>query len=214
MTERQRGFGRDNLLGELTGWRDAGMPALRVSPAYCRQRCAWQACIADMNRTSVFSSLAPLFCQVCKGRFRSCCDVPNLSWIATGRPAPLPFLSSRPPGARIWRFVFWWRMSGSNRRHHACKAGALPSELIPRILMVPPIRYRTDLLCLFKTALIHLSYSGVRGVPRKSSAVFFVAEETTGSVPENVERAWRVELRDHQRGRLPDAPCPCMPAKS
>ena len=27
---------------------------------------------------------------------------------------------------------FWWRMTGSNRRPPACKAGALPAELIPR----------------------------------------------------------------------------------
>ena len=26
---------------------------------------------------------------------------------------------------------FWWRMTGSNRRPPACKAGALPAELIP-----------------------------------------------------------------------------------
>ena len=25
---------------------------------------------------------------------------------------------------------FWWAMTGSNRRHPACKAGALPAELI------------------------------------------------------------------------------------
>ena len=29
----------------------------------------------------------------------------------------------------------WWRMSGSNRRPPACKAGALPAELIPRRLL-------------------------------------------------------------------------------
>ena len=28
--------------------------------------------------------------------------------------------------------VFWWRMTGSNRRPPACKAGALPAELIPQ----------------------------------------------------------------------------------
>src|SRR5690606_17774199 len=28
--------------------------------------------------------------------------------------------------------AFWWRMTGSNRRPPACKAGALPAELIPR----------------------------------------------------------------------------------
>src|SRR5438552_18849101 len=27
---------------------------------------------------------------------------------------------------------FWWTRSGSNRRHPACKAGALPAELRPR----------------------------------------------------------------------------------
>src|ERR1700758_1280362 len=26
----------------------------------------------------------------------------------------------------------WWRMTGSNRRPPACKAGALPAELIPQ----------------------------------------------------------------------------------
>ena len=29
----------------------------------------------------------------------------------------------------------WWRMTGSNRRPPACKAGALPAELIPRLLV-------------------------------------------------------------------------------
>lgn len=28
----------------------------------------------------------------------------------------------------------WWRMTGSNRRPPACKAGALPAELIPQSL--------------------------------------------------------------------------------
>ena len=28
--------------------------------------------------------------------------------------------------------VVWWRMTGSNRRPPACKAGALPAELIPQ----------------------------------------------------------------------------------
>ena len=30
------------------------------------------------------------------------------------------------------RSIYWWRMSGSNRRPIACKAIALPAELIPR----------------------------------------------------------------------------------
>jgi hypothetical protein len=28
--------------------------------------------------------------------------------------------------------INWWRMPGSNRRPPACKAGALPAELIPQ----------------------------------------------------------------------------------
>ena len=28
--------------------------------------------------------------------------------------------------------IIWWAMTGSNRRHPACKAGALPAELIAR----------------------------------------------------------------------------------
>ena len=34
----------------------------------------------------------------------------------------------------IYDKLFWWRMTGSNRRPPACKAGALPAELIPRDL--------------------------------------------------------------------------------
>ena len=29
----------------------------------------------------------------------------------------------------------WWVMTGSNRRHSACKADALPAELITRLLL-------------------------------------------------------------------------------
>ena len=29
---------------------------------------------------------------------------------------------------------YWWSLTGSNRRHPACKAGALPAELRPQIL--------------------------------------------------------------------------------
>jgi hypothetical protein len=32
----------------------------------------------------------------------------------------------------------WWRQTGSNRRHPACKAGALPTELCPRLA---PLNY-------------------------------------------------------------------------
>src|SRR5574343_667268 len=34
-------------------------------------------------------------------------------------------------GVSLHLFLRWWRMTGSNRRPPACKAGALPAELIP-----------------------------------------------------------------------------------
>jgi hypothetical protein len=53
-----------------------------------------------------------------------------------------PILSNRsrqPPAvARVndrFSSLGWWRMTGSNRRPPACKAGALPAELIPRTFM-------------------------------------------------------------------------------
>ena len=45
---------------------------------------------------------------------------------------PIP----KPPGLNIDSHFFisryWWRLTGSNRRPPACKAGALPAELNPR----------------------------------------------------------------------------------
>ena len=32
-------------------------------------------------------------------------------------------------------FFLWWAMTGSNCRHSACKADALPAELIARMLV-------------------------------------------------------------------------------
>ena len=55
-----------------------------------------------------------------------------------------PILTDKPQHplrlAATWMLWFvnqivqseWWRMTGSNRRPPACKAGALPAELIPR----------------------------------------------------------------------------------
>ena len=51
-----------------------------------------------------------------------------------------PFLKGRPERLTTSAQVCsrgtteeWWRMTGSNRRPPACKAGALPAELIPRM---------------------------------------------------------------------------------
>ena len=39
--------------------------------------------------------------------------------------------------------TIWWRMTGSNRRPPACKAGALPAELILRNMNGDPYGIRT-----------------------------------------------------------------------
>ena len=39
------------------------------------------------------------------------------------------------PEATILRIAHWWSRTGSNRRHPACKAGALPAELRPLIVV-------------------------------------------------------------------------------
>jgi hypothetical protein len=41
------------------------------------------------------------------------------------------FRSLRPPGQNSIPNKVWWSLTGSNRRHPACKAGALPAELRP-----------------------------------------------------------------------------------
>ena len=38
--------------------------------------------------------------------------------------------------------IGWWRMTGSNRRPPACKAGALPAELIPQALSSSSVQFR------------------------------------------------------------------------
>jgi hypothetical protein len=42
-------------------------------------------------------------------------------------------IQAAPRVLRMRRAGGWWRMTGSNRRPPACKAGALPAELIPRV---------------------------------------------------------------------------------
>ena len=41
-------------------------------------------------------------------------------------------------------YCIWWRMTGSNRRPPACKAGALPAELIPRRCLMAGMRYASS----------------------------------------------------------------------
>ena len=43
----------------------------------------------------------------------------------------------KEPSSEDSLILIWWRMTGSNRRPPACKAGALPAELIPHFLSLP-----------------------------------------------------------------------------
>ena len=58
------------------------------------------------------------------------------------QPSSILLKSTNPVRGQAWKLhklpgltshkCGWWRMTGSNRRPPACKAGALPAELIPR----------------------------------------------------------------------------------
>ncbi len=61
-------------------------------------------------------------------RFSIACTAPQRRHRRPHRPTPAA-TTVRLIGALPQR---WWRMTGSNRRPPACKAGALPAELIPR----------------------------------------------------------------------------------
>jgi hypothetical protein len=53
--------------------------------------------------------------------------------IKPASPAPSGPQGQRPPALmRRKPNSNWWSLTGSNRRHPACKAGALPAELRPR----------------------------------------------------------------------------------
>ena len=53
----------------------------------------------------------------------------------------------------------WWRMTGSNRRPPACKAGALPAELIPQCNVVGLVGLEPTTPALSTRCSNQLSYS-------------------------------------------------------
>ena len=71
-----------------------------------------------------------------------------------------------PDAQRLLPGAFeWWRMTGSNRRPPACKAGALPAELIPLVLVglggLEPPTPRLSSVC--SNQLSYKPRLGVRG---------------------------------------------------
>ena len=74
----------------------------------------------------------------------------------------------------------WWRMTGSNRRPPACKAGALPAELIPQDLnyfkpelvglvglepTTPALSRRCSNQLSYRPSAINLNVRAVRAAP-------------------------------------------------
>src|SRR6476646_6927396 len=59
----------------------------------------------------------------------------NNSHLFDGKPK-LPGRDAPAAWVCIGTMRKWWRMTGSNRRPPACKAGALPAELIPHVQRV------------------------------------------------------------------------------
>jgi hypothetical protein len=66
---------------------------------------------------------------------------------------------------------YWWRMTGSNRRPPACKAGALPAELIPqRMEMVGLVGFEPTTPALSRRCSNQLSYRPLSITQPKQSA--------------------------------------------
>src|SRR5690606_19048178 len=69
----------------------------------------------------------------------------------------------------IMKVCMWWRLTGSNRRPPACKAGALPAELNPQILyyafLVGLVGLEPTTPALSTRCSNQLSYRPVRSVP-------------------------------------------------
>ena len=76
--------------------------------------------------------------------------------------------STRPENLFAYdRYRFWWSQTGSNRRPHACKARALPTELWPLLEAAPtwepvrPVRLKGSLVGLGRLELPTSRLSGV-----------------------------------------------------
>ena len=123
-----------------------------------------------------------IICQTMSSRVR-----PN-KHEQPGRTFPLQFQCNRTrgPSANVFPFretpaTRWWSQTGSNRRPHACKARALPTELWPRALsalgcpirqpgMVGPGRLELPTLRLSGVRSNHLSYGPSARKPEKPEA--------------------------------------------
>jgi hypothetical protein len=119
-------------------------------------------CISDTSRPGDYPDMFPLH-DVFEpaGSPQTCCEAvfadvssETLSWTSVERSGAVDDLNASP--------TKWWSLTGSNRRPHACKARALPTELRPHLgeRSAPyakqnggPGKTRTSDLTLIKRAL-------------------------------------------------------------
>ena len=128
-----------------------------------------------------------IICQTMSSRVR-----PN-KHEQPGRTFPLQFQCNRTrgPGANVFPFretpaTRWWSQTGSNRRPHACKARALPTELWPRSVylgVVGPGRLELPTLRLSGVRSNHLSYVPMAATARPETQARDRASINAGRMP-------------------------------
>ena len=96
----------------------------------------------------------------------------------------------------------WWSRTGSNRRHPACKAGALPAELRPLIV---PSRCRGD-----PTILADCEVVGLGGLEPPTSRLSSARSNQLSYRPMSVLARARALLCDLERKRNEDGYVPQM----
>jgi hypothetical protein len=88
-------------------------------------------------------------------------STPRLSSVCSNQLSyrPLYLLKTR---ARLSLFIIWWSWTGSNRRHPACKAGALPAELQPHfnlcVAMCSAVRPRPKGAAFVRSSVMKLRF--------------------------------------------------------
>ena len=78
---------------------------------------------------------------------------------------PAPWEKTPSDEDKTKKTLIWWRQRGSNPRHLACKASALPAELCPHFLLV--------LFCYFGVKLVLYSGRGPKSpLPTQRTSAF------------------------------------------
>jgi hypothetical protein len=158
-----------------------------VPPRGCRVK-QTVLCLFTMSKDPVADTSQCQHNQTCS----LACDVFWSSGASPRSPQMIgTIIEEAPTGQPGWRSQFfrrknWWSQTGSNRRHPACKAGALPAELWPHFFafshrgpkenslqnskrMVGPGRLELPTSRLSGVRSNHLSY-GPSGTPRDPPA--------------------------------------------